>query len=73
MNEGQVRVSVYTDTMSVVFDSEEMIEGKGGWDVRARHSKLSSQNIIEFTEIVESLHTIVNKLTESGVYRRKAQ
>ena len=70
MNEGQVRVSVYTDTMSVVFDSEEMIEGKGGWDVRSnaigvRHSKLSSQNIIEFTEIIESLHTIVNKLVDA--------
>jgi hypothetical protein len=65
MNEGQVRVSVYTDTMSVVFDSDEMIEGKGGWDVRSRHSKLSSQDIIEFTEIIESLHTIVNKLVDA--------
>ena len=65
MNEGQVRVSVYTDTMSVVFDSEEMIEGKGGWDVRSRQSKISSQNKIEFTEIIESLHTIVNKLVDA--------
>ena len=65
MNESQVRVSVYTDTMSVVFDSDEMIEGKGGWDVRSSHSKLSSQNIIEFTEIIESLHTIVNKLVDA--------
>jgi|TARA_R110000824_G_scaffold335206_1_gene521784 hypothetical protein len=66
MNESKVRLSIFTDTITITFDTEDMKEGKGGWDIRSRHcSQLSTEDIIKFTEIVESAHTVVSKLLDA--------
>ena len=66
MDTNKVRLSLFTDTITITFDTDDMKEGKGGWDIRSRcNNQLSTGNIIELTEIIEAAYAIITKLTDT--------